>query len=84
MAGNLNKKIKLLHIITGLSTGGAEMMLYKLVSKINRSCFDIYVVSLTNIGPVGEEIKKLNISVVAIGMKKGWKVFLVFQNFLDY
>ncbi len=81
MAGNLNKKIKVLHIITGLSTGGAEMMLYKLVSKMDRSCFDIYVASLTNIGPVGEKIKKLNIPVVAVGMKRGWKGFFSFSGF---
>jgi len=81
MAGNLNKKIKVLHIITGLSTGGAEIMLYKLVSKMDRSCFDIYVVSLTDIGPVGEKIKKLNIPVVAVGMKRGWKGFFSFSEF---
>jgi len=81
MAGNLNKKIKLLHIITGLSTGGAEMMLYKLVSKIDRSYFDIYVVSLTDIGPVGEKIKKLNIPVVAVRMKRRWKGFFSFSGF---
>ena len=81
MIGNLNKKIKVLHIITGLSTGGAEIMLYKLVSKMDRSCFDIYVVSLTDIGPVGEKIKKLNIPVVAVGMKRGWRGFLSFSEF---
>jgi len=70
---NKNSKLKLLHIITGLSIGGAEMMLYKLVSKMDRSCFDVYVVSLTDIGPVGEKIKKLGIPVVAIGMKRGWR-----------
>ena len=81
MAGNLNKKIKLLHIITGLSTGGAEMMLYKLVSKIDKGYFDIYAVSLTNIGPVGEKIKNLNIPVVAVRMKRGWGGFFSFSGF---
>ncbi len=81
MIGNLNKKIKVLHIITGLSTGGAEIMLYKLVSKMDGSCFDIYVVSLTDIGPVGEKIKKLNIPVVAVGMKRGWRGFFSFSEF---
>lgn len=81
MAGNLNKKIKVLHIITSLSTGGAEMMLYKLVSKINRSCFDIYIASLTNISLMGEKIEKLNIPVVAVGMKRGWRSFFSFSGF---
>jgi len=80
MAGNLNKKFKILHIITGLSTGGAEMMLYKLVSKMDRGCFDIYVASLTDIGPVGEKIKKLNIPVVAVRIKRGWRGFFSFSG----
>lgn len=81
MVRNLNKRIKVLHVITGLSTGGAEMMLYKLVSKMDRSCFDIYVVSLTDIGIVGEKIQKLGIPVVSIGMKRGWKGFFSFSGF---
>ncbi len=81
MVENLNKKIKVLHIITGLSTGGAEMMLYKLISKMDRNYFDVCVVSLTDIGPVGEKIKKLNIPVVAVGMKRGWKSFFSFSGF---
>ncbi|MCD6471260.1 glycosyltransferase, partial [bacterium] len=56
-------------------------MLYKLVSKMDRSCFDIYVASLTNIGPIGEKIKKLNILVVAVGMKRGWRGFFSFSGF---
>ena len=39
--------MKLLFIITGLSTGGAEMMLYKLLDRINREQFDPFVISLT-------------------------------------
>ena len=63
--------MKVLHLITGLSTGGAEMMLYKLVSQMDRDKFDIYVISLTDIGPIGERIQSLGIPVNALGMKRG-------------
>ena len=63
--------MKILHIITSLSTGGAEMMLYKLVSKMDRDKFEIQVISLTDIGPIGKKIQALGIPVVALGMKRG-------------
>ena len=64
-------KLKVVHVITGLSTGGAEMMLYKLVSRMNRDKFEIQVLSLTDIGPVGERIQELGIQARALGMKRG-------------
>lgn len=63
--------MKILHIITGLNTGGAEMMLYKLVSRMNRNKFDIQVILLTDIGPIGKKIEDLGIPVSALGMKRG-------------
>ncbi|MEN6396185.1 MAG: hypothetical protein ABFC78_06865 [Methanoregula sp.] len=44
--------IKLVFLITGLSTGGAEMMLYKLVTRMDRDKFEMRVVSLTGVGPM--------------------------------
>jgi glycosyltransferase involved in cell wall biosynthesis len=63
--------VKIIHIITGLSTGGAEMMLFKLLSKINRDKFQPEVVSLTDAGPVADKIKTLGIPVHELGMKRG-------------
>lgn len=59
------------HIITGLNTGGAETMLYKLLSNIDRTKFELKVLSLTDIGSIGKKIEKLGISVKALGMKRG-------------
>jgi glycosyltransferase involved in cell wall biosynthesis len=64
-------RYKLIHLITGLNTGGAEMMLYKLLSQIDRERFDIKVISLTDVGPVGEKIWGLEIPVIGLGMKRG-------------
>lgn len=60
--------IHITHIITGLNTGGAEMMLYMLLLKADKSRFSANVISLTNIGPVGEKIQSLGIPVTALGM----------------
>ena len=60
--------MKILHVITGLSTGGAEMMLFKLLSCLVRETVSNEVVSLTGIGPVGERITDLGVKVHALGM----------------
>lgn len=65
------QRIKLYHIITGLDTGGAEMMLYKLLSRIDRKAFEVEVVSLTDIGPIGQRIQGLEVPVRALGMRRG-------------
>lgn len=62
---------KIIHIITGLNTGGAETMLYKLLPNIDRTKFELNVLSLTDIGSIGKKIEKLGISVKALGMKRG-------------
>ncbi len=68
---NSCKKVLLLYVITGLSTGGAEMMLYKLLSRINQSRFTPVVVSLMDRGTFGDRIEALGIPVHTIGMKRG-------------
>jgi glycosyltransferase involved in cell wall biosynthesis len=60
--------MKILYITTDLNTGGAEMMLYKLLSRINRDRFDNFVISLTDGGRLGEEISALDIPVYTIEM----------------
>ncbi len=63
--------VKIVHIITGLSTGGAETMLYNLLSQCNRQLYEPMVISLTDIGPLGKKISTLNIPISALGMRRG-------------
>ncbi|HLV78790.1 MAG TPA: glycosyltransferase [Chthonomonadaceae bacterium] len=63
--------ITLWHIITGLDTGGAERMLAKLLSGLDRQRFALEVLSLTDIGPVGKGIQEQGIPVRALGMRRG-------------
>ena len=63
--------IRVLHVITGLSVGGAEMMLYKLLSRMSREKFELAVISLTDRGVLGARIEALDVPVYAVGMKPG-------------
>lgn len=62
--------MKIIYVITGLTTGGAEIMLYNILSKLNRR-FSPIVVSLMDRGTVGDRIAALGIPVHSIGMKPG-------------
>src|SRR5438552_4928486 len=58
--------IRILHIINDLSIGGAEMMLYKLLSRTDRKRFEPAVISLSGLDKLGEPIQKFGISVFPI------------------
>lgn len=64
--------MKLVLIITGLSTGGAEMMLLKLLERLDPTRFSPHVISLTSLGEIGPKIQALGIPVEALGMRPGW------------
>lgn len=55
------------HVITGLRTGGAEMMLLKLISAPSGS-FESSVISLGDIGAIGPQIASLGIPVHTLTM----------------
>jgi len=63
--------IKILHLITTLDTGGAEMMLLKLLSSIDRNRFNNHVVCMVPPGRVGALIAELDIPVESLYMRKG-------------
>ncbi|MEH2273233.1 MAG: glycosyltransferase [Nostoc sp.] len=63
--------MKIIYIITGLYTGGAEVMLYKLLSRIDRERFHPVVISLMDRGIWGDRIATLGIPVYTIGIKEG-------------
>jgi len=59
---------RVVHIIGGLDRGGAETMLYKILSRMDSHAFTSEVISLTTLGPVAEQIQRLGIPVTALGM----------------
>lgn len=65
------RPIRITHLITGLNTGGAEMMLYKVLTQMNRDAFRAEVISLIEIGALGEKIARLGIRVRSLHMRPG-------------
>jgi glycosyltransferase involved in cell wall biosynthesis len=60
-----------LHVITTLDFGGAEMMLLKLISGMDGSRFRNHVICLADDGPVGKKISAQGIPVYALNMPRG-------------
>jgi len=77
-----NGGIKVMHIITGLNTGGAEMMLYRLLSRTDHSRFSNIVVSLTGRGNLADAIERLQVPVVTLELGSGSGVFRGLKNLI--
>lgn len=66
-----SEKIGIIHIIVDLKPEGAQSMLFRLLLGMDRKQFDVRVVSLTDVGSLISEIKKLGIPVTTLGMRHG-------------
>ena len=66
------RKIKLLHLITNLSIGGSEMVLWRLLERMDETRFANAVVCMIEMGPVADWIRNLGIPVFFLGMKRKW------------
>ena len=63
--GTPRGRVRVLHVITDLSTGGSQMALWTLLSRIDRDRFDPFVVCLKNGNtPLAEKIRSLYVPVV--------------------
>lgn len=67
------------YVITGLSIGGAETMLLKLLQNLDRGRFAPVVISLTSKGEIGPRIEVLGIPIHALGMKRGRPSLVMFM-----
>jgi len=66
----VQSKINLLHLITGLGCGGAEKMVYQLCKYSDKTKFDISVVNIDDTDYFLSKLKKLEIKVLKLGLKK--------------
>ena len=80
--------LKVLHVIDGLDSAGAEFTLYRLLSEIDPHRFDSAVVSLLDRGTLGDRIEALGVPVVTLGMtnimsslKPLWRLVRLIQSF---
>jgi glycosyltransferase involved in cell wall biosynthesis len=67
----IRQLIKVAHIITDLSLGGAETMLYRVLSHMDALHFEHEVISLTTLGEITGPIRELKVPVRALQMKRG-------------
>src|SRR5215207_6092444 len=63
--------MKVVHVITGLRTGGAEVMLLRLLKQLQGSDYDPYVIGLTEPGETSEQLEALGVPVEALAMRRG-------------
>jgi glycosyltransferase involved in cell wall biosynthesis len=67
----MGTRMKVVHVITGLKMGGAEVMLLRLLKQLRSHDYDPYVVGLTEPGPVSDEIVGLGVPLEALSAKRG-------------
>jgi len=69
--------MKVLHVITDLDTGGAEMMLYKLLFSLRDDSVESSVITLMKGGEVTKRIEELGVNVSSLDLSQGkwpsWK-----------
>lgn len=63
--------MKVVHIITGLGTGGAERALYNLLQGGLADRFESHVVSLSDEGTYGKKIGSLGVPLHTLNMRRG-------------
>ncbi len=74
-ADMMRDRIKVMGLITGLNTGGAEMMLYQTMTRLDRSIYEPVVVSLERGGKLADRLRENGIRVYELGFTKrpsGW------------
>jgi glycosyltransferase involved in cell wall biosynthesis len=62
--------LRMLHVITGMTMGGAEMMLYRLLARGDRTRFSPTVLSLLAPGTVAGLVSALDIPLLTLGMRE--------------
>lgn len=63
--------ISVLHIISSLTTGGAEMNLYRLISQTENHGFQNCVVSMSNLTePIGSKLQSHGVDVYSLDMRR--------------
>jgi glycosyltransferase involved in cell wall biosynthesis len=78
--------MKVVHIITDLDTGGAEIMLYKLLKSLQDETIESAVISLMGQGKITKQIEALGIKVEELGLGQGerpsWKIIKKLRQFM--
>src|ERR1700757_2062627 len=63
--------VTIVHLITGLETGGAERMLSRLVSHTDRDRFRSIVLSIPDAGAIGPVLDTAGVEHISLGTRRG-------------
>jgi glycosyltransferase involved in cell wall biosynthesis len=63
--------MRILHVITGLNTGGAESMLFKLLTATQNFYAAQQVISMTHLGPIGKRMREQGFQVDSLEIPRG-------------
>lgn len=63
--------LRVCHLITTLDVGGAELMLARLVERMDPVRFRCDVISLVEPGPVGVRLRDAGVAVTSLGLRRG-------------
>jgi len=78
--------MRIVHIITDLDTGGAEIMLYKLLSSLHDEALNSTVISLMGLGKITEQIEALGVKVETLDLGQGerpsWQTIKKLRQFM--
>lgn len=74
---------RILHVITSLSTGGAQRALYNLLASGIADKFECAVVSLQDIGVFGKAISEIGIPVYALNFRQGIPMLCALAHLRD-
>jgi glycosyltransferase involved in cell wall biosynthesis len=62
---------RIAHLITGLDVGGAERMLVRLLTRMDRSRYDNVVISMLPPGPMADALRGAGVPVHTLAMRRG-------------
>jgi glycosyltransferase involved in cell wall biosynthesis len=65
------RRVTVAHLITGLEVGGAERMLSRLVTRMDRDRFNSVVISMTSAGTMGPVLAAQGIPLELLGFRRG-------------
>ena len=66
------KKVRVLHIITSLNTGGAELFLYNLLKNFSNKNIDHHIICLSGKGVLSKKFQSISNKVIHLNFKKNF------------
>lgn len=80
-AGDL-KFMLISYLVTSLNVGGAEMMLYRLLQKLNREKYEPVVVSLLPLGEIVKKIDSIGVRVYSLNMQTKFDITVLLKLYV--